>query len=311
MGGIISSSKKPAPEVVEAAAPEPEPAQPLPQSAAATDEAAAATTTLPPPIDASTTPALLRRAELGEVLNRGGITKVVLIRHANAQPRDPEAAAVEAGGICREGFPFANAWTVGDLIRGITEKGKKQAADAKSSWFDAHKLRAVICSEAVRATATKDIMAAGSDEIFAKGGQGMLTLHTLHPSRSGTPDCEKMFGKLGYGTLNTYYADTSVEGCEGKGREIFRGFMDKVTGELHELISAGIEGFPDTGDTVAVFGHAVFLNAVAVAVAEAMDIEGADETIAEMDLGEAEGIMCDNAGAGKVELCSVTEDASA
>ena len=30
--------------------------------------------------------------------------------------------------------------------------------------------------------------------------------------------------------------------------------------------------------------------------------EGAEETIAGMDLGEAEGIMCDG-GAGKVELC--------
>ena len=45
---------------------------------------------------------------------------------------------------------------------------------------------------------------------------GTLTLHTLHPSRSGTPECERMFDTLGYGTLNTYYADTSVEGCEGR-----------------------------------------------------------------------------------------------
>ena len=282
MGSIISSgAKEPAPEVAapEVAAPEKEPQ--------ATDA---------PPAPAVVTP---KKAELGAVLKAGGIMKVVLIRHANAEPRDPEAAAVEAGDICREGFPFANAWTVGDLIRGITDKGKKQAADAKS-WFDTHELRAVICSEATRATATKDIMAPG--EMFTKGSPGLLTLHTLHPSRSGTLECEKMFGKLGYGTLNTYYADTSVEGCEGKGKELFRGFMDKVTGELHELISNGIEGFPDTGDTVAVFGHAVFLNAVAVAVAEAMDIEGAEETIAGMDLGEAEGIMCDG-GAGKVELC--------
>ena len=35
-------------------------------------------------------------AELGSLLANAGITKVVLIRHANAAPRDPEAAAVEA-----------------------------------------------------------------------------------------------------------------------------------------------------------------------------------------------------------------------
>lgn len=69
---------------------------------------------------------------------------------------------------------------------------------------------------------------------------GTLTLHTLHPSRSGTPECERMFDTLGYGTLNTYYADTSVEGCEGRGKPIFRNYMNKVTGELHQLITEGL-----------------------------------------------------------------------
>jgi len=36
------------------------------------------------------------------------------------------------------------------------------------------------------------------------------------------------FDQLGYGTLNTYYADSSVEGCEGKGKQIFRQYMSKV-----------------------------------------------------------------------------------
>ena len=44
-----------------------------------------------------------------------------------------------------------------------------------------------------------------------------------------------MFDTLGYGTLRTYFADTSVEGCEGRGKEIFRVYMAKVTGELEEL----------------------------------------------------------------------------
>ena len=46
---------------------------------------------------AAEAPAVVK-AELCEVLTAGGITKVALIRHSNAQPRDPEAAAVEAGG---------------------------------------------------------------------------------------------------------------------------------------------------------------------------------------------------------------------
>ena len=44
---------------------------------------------------------------------------------------------------------------------------------------------------------------------------------------------------------------------------------------------------------MAVFGHAVFLNAVAIAVGEAMGIAEADATVAAMELGEAQGILCD------------------
>ena len=128
---------------------------------------------------------------------------------------------------------------------------------------------------------------------FQKGAAAALTLHTLHPARSGTPECEKMFDTLGYGTLNTYYADTTVEGCEGRGKAIFRNYVSKVTAELHDLL-ADIDQLPPGGDTVAVFGHAVFLNAVAIAVGEALGIGEADETVAAMELGEAQGILCDD-----------------
>ena len=230
---------------------------------------------------------------LGRVLKDAGIAKVILIRHANAKPRDPEAAAVEAGTVLKPETPFANAWTVGDLTRPLTEKGEVQAAAAAEAYLNSYALKAVIASEATRAIATKEIMTSGG---FPKGGPGSLTLHTLHPARSGTPECEKMFDKLGYGTLNTFYADRTVEGCEGRGKQIFRHYMDKVTGELHDLISVGVADFPTTGDTVAVFGHAVFLNAVAVAVAEAMAIPKSEEQVAAMELGEAQGVLCDASG---------------
>ena len=60
--------------------------------------------------------------------------------------------------------------------------------------------------------------------------------------------------------------------------------------------------FPPGGDTVAVFGHAVFLNAVAIAVAEAMGIKQAEELVAVLELGEAQGILCD-AEAQAISLC--------
>ncbi len=248
---------------------------------------------------AAARPQSARASDLGRVLSSAGITKVILIRHANAQPRDPEAAAVEAGTVLKPDTPFANAWTVGDLTRALTAKGEDQAAAAAAAYLDAMGVKAVVCSEAVRAIRTGEIMTHGR---FAKDAPGYLTLHTLHPSRSGTPDCEKMFDKLGYGTLATYFADTSVPGCEGRGREVFRGYVAKVTGELHELLSAGLGAVPPGGgDTVAVFGHAVFLNAVAVAVGEAMAIAQAEELVASIELGEAQGILCD-ASSSSIEL---------
>lgn len=234
-------------------------------------------------------------AELGALLSQAGVTKVIMIRHANAAPRDPDAAAAELG-VLKPNTPHANAWTVGDLTRGLTDKGREQAAAAKG-WLDTHAVKFVIASEAIRATATRDIMCAGREPF------GQLTLHTLHPARSGTPECEKMFDTLGYGTLNTYYSNTTVEGCEGRGKAIFRNYMDKVTGELHTLIDEGKATFPPGGNTVAVFGHAVFLNAVSVAIGEAMAIPSAEELVAGMELGETQGIMCD-AGAKSITLCS-------
>ena len=236
------------------------------------------------------------RNKLGSLMSDAGITKVILIRHANAKPRDPEAAAMEAGTVLKPDTPFANAWTVGDLTRALTDKGEEQAVAARG-YLGAHELRCVICSEAVRATRTQEIMTEGK----LTSGQH-LTLHTLHPSRSGTPDCEKMFDKLGYGTLNMYYADASVPGLEGQGKPVFRVYMNKVTGELFDLICKGLVDLPRTGDTVAIFGHAVFLNAVAVAVAEAQGIEQAEVKVAELELGEAQGILCD-ASAATIGLC--------
>ena len=82
-------------------------------------------------------------AKLGKVLATGNITKVILIRHANAKPRDPEAAAVEAGQVLKPETPFANAWTVGDLVRPLTEKGEQQAADSRAAYLDQYALKAV------------------------------------------------------------------------------------------------------------------------------------------------------------------------
>ena len=58
--------------------------------------------------------------------------------------------------VLKPDTPFANSWTVGDLTRELTPKGEEQAADARRGWFGALDVRAVICSEATRAIATKE-----------------------------------------------------------------------------------------------------------------------------------------------------------
>ncbi len=53
---------------------------------------------------AAARPQSARASDLGRVLSSAGITKVILIRHANAQPCDPEAAAVEAGTVLKPDY---------------------------------------------------------------------------------------------------------------------------------------------------------------------------------------------------------------
>ena len=48
----------------------------------------------------------------------------------------------------------------------------------------------------------------------------------------------------------------------------------------------------------------VLTDAVAVAVGEAMGIEKAEEHVAQMELGEAEGILC-NSATQTITLCKV------
>jgi broad specificity phosphatase PhoE len=213
--------------------------------------------------------------------------------------------AAEFGDVLKPDTPHANAWTIGDLTRTLTEKGRDQAklAAGDTGWFAPFAVRAVVSSEATRAIDTKDIMTNGR---FEKGSAGNLTMHTLHPSRSETPDCEKMFDALGYGTLATYYANTDVETSvgTGKGREVFREYIDKASAELARVIAQASKSsvFPPEGSTLAVFGHAVFMNAVAVAVAEAMGIKDGAETIGAFELGEAEGIVCESSGSVRLAV---------
>jgi hypothetical protein len=46
-------------------------------------------------------------AALGELLAKCGMQKIVLVRHANAEPRDPEKVAEDFGELLKPGAPHA------------------------------------------------------------------------------------------------------------------------------------------------------------------------------------------------------------
>ena len=125
----------------------------------------------------------------------------------------------------------ANAWTASDLNRPLTEKGDQQAAAAAADWAAAYPLVMAVSSEAVRASATLEVLApaeVGSIKVLPVSAppptstNAQTHAHTpaqpachcaslppqaLHPSKSNAPLCEKMFDTMGYGPLNKFWAN--------------------------------------------------------------------------------------------------------
>lgn len=221
----------------------------------------------------------------GQADEPGAIRKIVFLRHANAVPRDAAATAAEFGLPVEDLPKHANAWLASDLHRALTDKGKEQAVAAKASFMTTYDVAFAVASQAERATATLEIVAPDHGSEGVRG-----TLAELHPSQSNAPECEKMFDSLGYGPLQKFWDDTST-GVEGQ--TCFQKFADDVAPLLlKHLVTASRTPAARAGaDTVVVAGHAVFLNAVALATAQAMQASPeVVKTLMELDLGEAEGI---------------------
>ena len=105
----------------------------------------------------------------------------------------------------------------------------------------------------------------------------------VHPAGM-SETCEALFETLGYGPLRVFFE------AEG-GEEAFQAYGDAVCAELAAAaVPAGPGG-------LAVFGHAVFLNAIAYKVSQAAGAsEAAKAALLDMDLGETEGIRIDLTG---------------
>mmetsp|Transcript_33412 Transcript_33412/g.51949 ORF Transcript_33412/g.51949 Transcript_33412/m.51949 type:complete len:150 (+) Transcript_33412:34-483(+) len=112
----------------------------------------------------------------------------------------------------------------------------------------------------------------------------MELLPSLHPAGIA-PKCEELFDKNGYAPLEKFYA---MEG----GEQAFAEYAEIVGKELSQIASKVSQS---PGNTLSMFGHAVFLNAAAMMVVGKV-WNGDEKTINQLkslDLGEAEGIQID------------------
>jgi hypothetical protein len=228
--------------------------------------------------------------KLGAALKAAGVNRIVLIRHANAAP--PSGNKPKKGS---DGYPMHD-WQRDDQMRPLTEKGKKQCTVARE-WF--HKditltaNKVLVTSGAQRASQTLQLM--GERHAKKKGmlsslfctnadvvQLSMFLLPSLHPAGIA-PKCEELFDKNGYAPLAKFYA---MEGGEAALAE----YAEIVAGEMCGLANQ-VDSFP--GTTLSLFGHAVFLNAVAMMLCSkvwAADA-GTISKLTELDLGECEGIV--------------------
>mmetsp|Transcript_125387 Transcript_125387/g.401557 ORF Transcript_125387/g.401557 Transcript_125387/m.401557 type:complete len:250 (+) Transcript_125387:123-872(+) len=231
-------------------------------------------------------------AQLHMALGQKGIRRVIFVRHANAVRPDlplPDEDRAMLGGP--DAYATPHEWKRDDQKRPVTEKGKEQATAARSWWLGypmrvEEKRTALVASGARRATETLQIMTERDTCV------SILMCPSLHPAGIA-PTMENMFSTMGYGPLQKF-----LEPPEGAGA--IAEYSELVVAELANVV----EGLGAGEDTLAVFGHAVFLNAVAAYLVGAVPGQAPlpeaawislpseqVEVLLTADLGEAEGLL--------------------
>lgn len=206
--------------------------------------------------------------KLIEICNDQGVRKLIFIRHANANG---------IVGVSRNDGP--HDWKFRDQTRTLSPKGKEQC-DNNRRILDGISVKANLTSPARRASDTAALMT-----LDPKGGDIFLRMvESLHPAGMSTV-CEDLFDGMGYGPLRKFFeAD--------KGKESFVAYANSVCSELAAKAGGPVVSSISEGDSFAMFGHAVFLNAVVYVMAEACGVADLD-SILDADLGEAEGLLID------------------
>eukprot|EP00418_Pyrodinium_bahamense_P081252 CAMPEP_0179072410 /NCGR_PEP_ID=MMETSP0796-20121207/32041_1 /TAXON_ID=73915 /ORGANISM="Pyrodinium bahamense, Strain pbaha01" /LENGTH=242 /DNA_ID=CAMNT_0020769571 /DNA_START=87 /DNA_END=815 /DNA_ORIENTATION=+ len=225
--------------------------------------------------------------ELVALCRSVGISSLVLVRHANAAP-------LQTGAPAREDRP--HDWKRADQMRVLTERGRAQCA-AASEWFRTLPLRALLTSPARRASETAMRMMAQVETEESKADTLFLQMvEGVHPAGM-SEKCEELFEVLGYGPLRKFFDAPG-------GREAFCDYGGRVAAELlvaSRQLPAAPQPTEPEASCVGIFGHAVFLNAIAFGLAVAAGaLPAVQDELLDMDLGETEGIFIDLAD-GRVE----------
>ena len=222
-----------------------------------------------------------------------GVTKLLFIRHANSLP---------ISGANRQDQP--HDWKFRDQTRLLSDKGKDQCLTNRSLITE-FEIKANLTSPARRAseTAARLTIGPGGGDIFLR------MIESLHPAGMSAT-CEDLFDSMGYGPVRFFYSFTpsipyflvrllyvhdfqlrkffEVDG----GRDAFLAYANNVCAELAAKTSGPAIAGVSCGDTIAIFGHAVFLNAVAFVIADYWGFPDVD-FILDVDLGEAEVLVID------------------
>mmetsp|Transcript_2536 Transcript_2536/g.5279 ORF Transcript_2536/g.5279 Transcript_2536/m.5279 type:complete len:246 (-) Transcript_2536:97-834(-) len=209
---------------------------------------------------------------LEEKFKECGITRVLFIRHAQACPLNNKP---------KTDFSNPHDWKLNDQTRPLTDGGKVQAENARRWFIEGVGLsnnKVLVGSGARRAVETLQIMAETRTANEAQVEVQMI--HSLHPAGIAL-ECEKLFDRLNYGPLTKYYAEPNGERALAEyGQIVLDEFCDMLQRCAHK-----------PGNTISMFGHAVFLNAAAMEFAKCMNFSEAElKALTEVDLGEAEGL---------------------
>jgi len=215
-------------------------------------------------------------ANLVMAARASGLTHIVFVRHANCDSLEPHVDVSSP-----EGTKFA------DQKRRLTNRGQAQCVAANAAWFGSCPTRATfVSSPAVRSRESATHMRNPQESKPAE----VLTIESLHYSGQ-SKICEEYFAQRGHGPLRDFL---ELDGAE----TAFGQYAQQVCAELaikFRLSSA----MHENGTYLAVFGHGVFLNAVAYAVATAAGCAESElEALLDMDPGEAEGVLVPLYGGG-------------